>query len=250
MTHQPTYDDRISPSCFHAFRNIVTYNPSEVLYEHLQLIYEVLSRNLGIDIHLSEVPTLMLPKRQIRPLTLGWYDPSDKAIVLEPNGCRKTLIHEILHSLSYFTREPQLAELMMKEKELIEGINEYFTGYILYMKYKQCYNFWVGQKYPACNISYERYVRLVGATIKTLVSIQDLAKIYFYDQNVIWSDAYSAFLEKYGLNDFIVNKPRKIESFLLLKQSITKVLGEKAKEFEELLTQAPLEIILNYASIR
>jgi len=254
MTYHSPFDYQREPPCFHGFRSILTYNPEETLNEHLLLTCEAIERYLGIQTYIPENISLKSPDRWNRPGRLGYYDPINKIIVLGPKGCRKTLIHEILHSLSYFCQDQRLMKVMKSELEFFEGINEYFTGYVLYKKCKCCFNNWIQSRYPNCNISYVGSVRLIGAVIKILISIKELAKIYFYHPRKDWFEAYREFLEKYQLRDFIINKPRKIPSITMLQSSITEIVlkkhGEQGKkEFIELVSEAPLETVLDYASI-
>ena len=82
--------------------------------------------------------------------------------------CRKTAIHEILHATSTFSWDPELCEIVKQEEEIIEGATEFFTGYILYTKYRNCHQKWINKEHPVCQISYERYVRLFGAATQML----------------------------------------------------------------------------------
>jgi len=65
------------------------------------------------------------------------------------------------------------------------------------------------------------------------------------------------FLQRYGLGDFLVSKPRKKRKFpsiFLLGDMVVKMLREKVgeegvEEFRELLYEAPLGVVLDYSSM-
>ena len=88
-----------------------------------------------------------------------------------------------------------------------------------------------------------------------MIPIHDFVKLYVYDPNVDWFDEYEKFLNRYGLEDFLINKPkRKIPSVILLEDMVVKVLREKlgeekVEEFRELLYEAPLDVVLDYSSM-
>ncbi len=54
-----------------------------------------------------------------------------------------TLVHELLHAISAFANVPELLEHVLKYKDrletLIEGLTEFLTGYIPYLKYHDRY---------------------------------------------------------------------------------------------------------------
>ena len=65
------------------------------------------------------------------------------------------------------------------------------------------------------------------------------------------------FLNRYGLEDFLINKPkkkRKIPLETLLEDMVVKVLREKVGEekveqFRELRYEAPLDVVLDYSNM-
>lgn len=247
------------PSCYYHFYLHALNNLDEV---RDRLIKEI-ENSLGLRVYPPEglrIVMLSTPVHRSRiTIVRGGYDPLKKTILLSDGlWCRKTLVHELLHAVSYFSylsRVPNLFEALKRESEFVEGLTEFLTGYVLYTKHNNCYNEWISKKYPVCSISYERYVRFFGALTQVLIPMSDLIKLYVYNPQIDWSDSYKAFLNHYNLEDFLINKPnRKVPSVILLEDMVVKLLREKVgeekvEEFRELLYEAPLDVVLDYSNI-
>jgi hypothetical protein len=92
--------------------------------------------------------------------------------------CRKTLIHEILHGVSLYSRIwNKFPNIISKHKMLIEGITECLTGYVLFKRHQDCYNGWKTNQLYRCSISYRPSVRL-WCSFSQIVGIMDLAKFH------------------------------------------------------------------------
>lgn len=95
----------------------------------------------------------------------GWRGCSKysiAAILLHENGdnknswCRETLIHEILHSVSLYSRIwDRFPNIMRLRRFFREGITECLTGYILLKRHKECYEEWKTNKLSRCMHAYE-----------------------------------------------------------------------------------------------
>ena len=139
------------------------------------------------------------------------------------------------------------------ERDIVEGLTEFFMGYVLYTRYWECYIAWIKSRYPVCAISYEKDVKLFGAIAQVLIPISDLAKIYVYNPSIDWYEQYRGFLDNYNMEDFLINKPkkkRKWPSRTLFENIIVKILREKAcenlvGEFRDLLYEASISEVLN-----
>ena len=246
------------PQCYYPFYVHTLSNPDEVRDELIKEIENSLGLRVfppnGLRILLVDVPIWRSPSILVR----GGYDPVTKTIVLSDRlWCRKTFIHELLHAVSYFSRVPRLYDILKHESDFVEGLTEFLTGYVLYSKYGDCYTEWISKRYRVCSIPYERYVRLFGAIAQVLIPVSSLTKVYVYDPAVDWFDEYRRFLGRYGLEDFLINKPRKkrkIPSVILLEDIVVKVLREKlgeeeVEEFRELLYEAPVDVVLDYSNM-
>lgn len=246
------------PPCYRSFHLHALNNLDEVRDELIKEIEDTLELRVYPPEELRIVPTSVPICGSPTAIVRGGYDPITKTVFLSDRlWCRKTFIHELLHAISCFSRVSELFEVFKRESDFIEGLTEFLTGYVLYSRYGDCYTEWVSKKYLVCSISYERYVRLFGALVQVLIPVSDFIKLYVHDPNVDWFDGYERFLNRYGLEDFLINKPkkkRKIPSVILLEDMVVKVLREKlgeekVEEFRELLYEAPLDVVLDYSSM-
>ncbi len=198
------------PQCYYFFRTYTINNLNKARDELVREIEKVLGLRVYPPDELKIVPINAFIQGPHSTIARGEYNPITKTIILSNElWCRKTFIHELLHAISYFSYILELYELLKRETEFIEGLTEFLTGYVLYSKYRDCYIEWISQRYPMCSISYEKYVRFFGAVSQVLISISDLIKIYVYNPNLNWFEEYKKFLDRYGLEDFLINKPRK-----------------------------------------
>jgi len=247
-----------SPQCRLPFYIDALANLNEVRDKLVKDIEDV----LGLRVYLPDglrIRIIQSIPRTSSTLVRGGYDPITKTIeLIDGLWCRKTFIHELLHAISFFSHVHEVCEALRNEDEFIEGLTEFLTGYVLHSKYSNCYDEWILNRYPVCVISYERQVRLFGAVAQMLIPISDFNKIYVYDPQVNWFNKYERFLSNYGLEDFLINKPkkkRKIPLSILLENMVARVLRErlgeeKVDEFRELLHEAPLSEVLDYSKMK
>lgn len=118
------------------------------------------------------------------PSNIGRHIYAPAVTLLHENGdnrnswCRKTLIHETLHSVSLYSRIcNKFPNIISKHNKLIEGITECLTGYILLKRHQDCYNGWKTNRLYRCSISYRQSVRL-WCSFCQIVGIMDLGKFY------------------------------------------------------------------------
>lgn len=105
------------------------------------------------------------------------YEP---AVILlnEPIWCRKTLIHETLHSASLYSRIFSIfPDITRNHYQLIEGITECLVGYVLLDRHPDCYKNWKTNQMDRCSISYINRVKL-WCSLCQYVGIGDLAGFY------------------------------------------------------------------------
>jgi len=244
---------KFPPQCYYFFYTRILADPGSVLRELANSIEDSLNMKIFLPSGLN------VEIRPLGPSARGVYDPTARKIVLSKGeSCRKTFIHEILHAASYFSWVRELYDLAVREREFVEGLTEFVTGYVLFRKYPECYRNWIRGPlaHPVCAISYERYVRLLGALAQTIVSLPDLIRLLIYNPNVNWFDEYNSFLQRYGFEDFLVNKPkRKVLTQTIIVDSAVKLLKQKgdeeaAEEFVELLYEAPLSDVLDFSKMK
>ena len=122
----------------------------------------------------------------------GLHDVGNGKIILcRDKWCRETLIHETLHSVSFTNVRRDLARHYLN---LFEGLTEFFTGYVMFRNYADCYDAWKEERYEVCSVTYISSVRL-WATFCRFIPISQLSKIYFWDGTRNWEAKYSKFLQ-------------------------------------------------------
>ena len=148
--------------------------------------YRILSPDTRIvELDFTEI---MLNYPGTNPTTRGLYDiDKGKIILCHGKWCRETLIHETLHSVSFGAVR---VDLMRRYLNLFEGLTEFFTGYILYSKYPDCYTDWKELKYQECSATYVPFVRLWAAFCR-FIRIQELLRIFFWNGTNNWELEYT-----------------------------------------------------------
>lgn len=114
----------------------------------------------------------------------GSYSYPMAVIFLHENGdmknswCRTTFIHEILHSVSLYSRIwDAFPNIHSRHLLLVEGITESLTGYVLSKRHQDCYEEWKDDQQERCLISYKQSVRL-WCSFFQIVGIAELAAFY------------------------------------------------------------------------
>jgi len=129
----------------------------------------------------------------ISPGTRGLYDRETcKIILCRGNWCRETLIHEALHSVSFY---PLLGNLGRRYLNFFEGLTEFFAGYIMFCKYLDCHKKWAEQQFQECTVTYIQNVKL-WASFCRFIRIQELLPIYFWDGTTNWNLKCNEFLAR------------------------------------------------------
>lgn len=176
--------------------NVEFHNPSFLLVRNpIKKSARFLDAHRRIFI-LNDIEWRSNQRLTMHPLARGNTVYSIGAILLHENGdnkcswCRKTLIHEILHSTSIYSRiwfrHPSIMRL---RRFFREGITECLTGYILYKNHPKCYDGWKSDKLSRCSISYKNNVRL-WCSLCQCIGIKNLAKFYLstiYDPVKAWN---------------------------------------------------------------
>ena len=129
-----------------------------------------------------------------RPDTRGHYHQSSGKIILNKGKwCRKTIIHETLHSISILSNEKYIKE-GNKIRFLNEALTEFLTGLVLFRKYKNsCFNDWNKENYKQwCHVSYKPDPQILCA-LSSLVSVQEFIKLYLWTPSASWTNRWSQF---------------------------------------------------------
>lgn len=131
----------------------------------------------------------------ISPNSRGTYIPRHGRIFLKKGSwCRPTLVHETLHSVSIFAADQNI-QIGDRYLFLREGLTQFLTGYILWRKYRQCFDSWKDKIYPQwCALeAYENMTR-VWYTFCRFVDFEEVKKLYFGNGSFDWSRAWSGFI--------------------------------------------------------
>ena len=126
------------------------------------------------------------------------YD-SGSILLHDPIWCRQSMIHELLHSTSlfskiFFTYNQNRARMRWWELQRVlrEGITETLTGYILRKKYADCYEAWRTDRFEECSVSGRSRVKL-WCSLCQHIRINKLAEFYLSEQNNL-SDPWNQFV--------------------------------------------------------
>ena len=123
----------------------------------------------------------------------------------KPMWCRHTIVHEVLHGTSVFSRlyEDGYPEFR-SHKFLREGITDTLTGYILNQRCPQCYDAWRRDLYPQCAIAgYKKRVQL-WCSLCRHIGLEGVVEFYLSGSDTIakpWNQLQEAVKDK-GFPDF------------------------------------------------
>jgi len=176
----------------------------------------------------------------------GRHYPQENKILLQNRSwCKKTLIHETLHSLSIFNLQRNWDEFA-KTKIFAEGLTEFVTGLFLYRKHIECYESWRLNKFPQwCNLSYPRETKTFYAFCG-FVHVQRLLDFYFGIQETDLVHAWSKFIaaiRQETRSEFkdVYGKGIGIELFTAFRNECEKQFGKKfRKKLKELVDYGTL----------
>ena len=147
----------------------------------------------------------------------GLYEPQAGKIILRTDGwCRETLIHETLHSLSITGARSDLKRSFLN---FFEGLTEFFTGYVMFRVYHDCYLAWKLGQYSWCSVTYTPWVKL-WAAFSRFIPISELVKVYFWDGTGNWEAKTSGLLNAIHsagyprFDDFITKRTPTVEAKL------------------------------------
>jgi len=133
--------------------------------------------------------------RGSRGTSRGNYQPSYGRIFFRRGSwCRDTLIHETLHSVSIFGLDQNI-RIGDTYLFLREGLTQFLTGYVLWRKYRQCFDAWKGKIYPQqCALrAYEDMTR-IWYTFCRFVDFEKTKTLYFGNGLFDWSRVWSEFI--------------------------------------------------------
>ena len=177
----------------------------------------------------------------------GLYDSEvGKIILCQNKWCRETLIHETFHSVSFGAARIDLGRRYLN---FFEGLTEFFTGYVMFCRYLDCYEAWREERYQECSVTYDRFVKLWAAFCR-FIRIQELFRVYFWNGTTDWEGKCDEFLtsvHQAGYRNFGDFRRRPIPTIEM------KILGECLKSFGRAqfkhIYESPLSEILDFRHI-
>lgn len=189
------------------------------------------TRFLPLENRIIELPLhdILLNYPQYSRGIRGLFDYKDgKIFICEGEWCREAILHEALHSVSFLCVRPDLRRRLLN---LDNGLTEFFTGYVLYQRYKYCYSAWRESLFPVCSVIYTAWVKLWGILCR-FIPISELKKIYFWDGITRWETLYADFLSvihQTGYPKFqdILRMPKKLPLEVHFYQECRKNFGKK-----------------------
>ncbi len=180
--------------------------------------------------------TIILPENDLLKLYPA-FSPGDLRGVHEPKigkvllndklWCVETFVHETLHAVSVFANRP---DLLQKLRFLMEGLTEFYTGYLLQNAFSFCYETcWRKDTQSVCHCTYQQQVKIWSSLCK-LIPISETFRIYFWNGSTDWESQWTAFIQRVqGLGypkftDFL-RSPGKLPTWVLLHQQCLQVFG-------------------------
>jgi len=170
----------------------------------------------------------------------GQYHPLGNKILLRSgNWCRKTVIHESLHSVSIFSH-PSNWGLFEMTRLFAEGLTEFITGLSLFRMHRDCYDAWRVNRFPQwCSVSYPKETKIFLAFCGC-ANAQSLLDLYFGTQvrgfPVAWSSFVTAIRQDTGkpFKD-VSQEAERIGFIMAFKNECEKQFGKKFRKIQKLL---------------
>ena len=170
----------------------------------------------------------------------GAYNPRVDKILLEKDSwCRKTMIHESLHSVSIFN-DPRNRDKYEMTRLFAEGATEFLTGLLLFRKHKNCHENWRLRRFPQwCSASYPRQTKTFLAFCGC-ANVQSLLDLYFgthtNDLLVGWSEFIRAIRRDTGKRfKDVFKEGERIGLMMAFKNECERQFGKKFRKLQKLL---------------
>jgi len=198
-------------------------------------ILETLPDNIRVWVLQKEKWSQVYPRSMDR----GQYAPeANKVILNNANWCRKTMIHESLHSVSIFSHPDNLSAFDMTYL-FAEGVTEFLTGLLLWRAHRNCYENWrLGRSPQWCSIGYQRETKAFLAFCGCSNS-QSLLDLYFGVHSDNFAVAWSSFIEAVRHDTGkkfrdVLPDAKKIGLFMAFRNECDKQFGKKFRKLEKL----------------
>jgi len=168
-----------------------------------------------------------------------YYPLGHKILLKDENWCRKTMLHESLHSVSIFSHS-QNWNLFEMTKLFAEGLTEFLTGLLLWRLHRNCYENWRFGRFPQWgSVSYPKETKIFLAFCGC-VNAQSLLDLYLGTQTNDLLEAWSSFItairhdtEKRFKDVF--HEGERIGLIVAFKNECERQFGKKFRKLQKLL---------------
>ncbi len=176
----------------HVFRNAKRVNPSTAVT--VDISYPSISHTISPSELVFEMEKMELDRKLAIDTKgiKGCYNSGEGKIYLNKElWCIETIIHETLHACSRTSESNQLDKYL----PLYEGLTEFYTGYILFKEFEECYrNCFQTNFGRLCQMTYEDTTKLWVACCN-FISLSDTIELYFNSEKN-WEESVKDFVEK------------------------------------------------------
>lgn len=170
----------------------------------------------------------------------GAYIPRGNKILLEEdNWCRKTMVHESLHSVSIFS-DPRNRDRYEMTRLFAEGATEFMTGLLLFRGHTDCYENWRFGRFPQwCSVTYPRETKTFLAFCGC-ANAESLLDLYFATQTNDLSLAWSGFItsiRQYTGTRFkdVFKEAERIGLYIAFRNECERQFGKKFRKLQKLI---------------
>jgi len=165
----------------------------------------------------------------------GVYNQDMGKILLNSNlWCIETLVHETLHAVSTFSVRNDLG---LKLRLLVEGLTEFYTGYILFKAFPNCYaTCWRNESVCGCQCTYKMQVK-IWSSLCHFIPIKETCGIYFWNGSSDWESKWVSFIQRIRESGYpkfkdVLQNPKTL-GWALLRQECINNFGSNYKKIYE-----------------
>lgn len=168
-----------------------------------------------------------------------YFSKGNKILLNDEKWCKKTLIHESLHSVSIFNY-PSNSAFFKMTLPFAEGLTEFLTGLLLWRTHNDCYENWRHRRFKElCGLSYPRDTRIFFSFCGC-VNLQCLIDLYFGTYTNIFPNAWTDFTEAIRQNtgnnfNDVLDQGRKIGLINAFRIECERQFKRKFRDLQKLL---------------
>jgi len=167
-----------------------------------------------------------------------YMEEGGKLLLTRDLWCTKTLVHEILHSMSSFSTD---TSLRVRLKSLYEGLTEFLTGYVLWKQFPACHSdCWPEQSGRHCSMTYPTQTRLWWSVFQ-FIPLEFGTELYFWSPPSSLTDSIRAFQHRIKRNGYpkfreVLLTQSSLDSTTTFRDECMRSFGRK--QFNRILSRA------------